>query len=309
MKVAFFTEAGSKRGMGHLIRCQTIATELKRNDVEVDFFLDSDIDYRYIFDNLQYFEWSNFILQKTYDVIFIDSYEANLLIYKLISKSTKIPIYIDDYERLPYPKGIIINFAPNAKEIFFKNKNNSCLLGIDYIPIREIFFKHQKNKKDKKIFIMLGGSDTANLSQDILESLKEIDIKKVIVINNESTKNTLKKYQNIEILFKPNDEELIYQMSSSSYAISTASMTLYELAFLKIPTIIIAVSKNQLLGVSQMINNNLAAAYIDITKDNWKISINREIKRVIKSRIELNQKIDGLGTKRIYDYIIKRLEK
>ena len=62
-----------------------------------------------------------------------------------------------------------------------------------------------------------------------------IDIKKVIVANNETTNNKLCMYNNVKVLFQPNDDELIKEMATSSYAISTASMSLYELSFLQIP--------------------------------------------------------------------------
>ncbi|MFV7790728.1 hypothetical protein ACNSOP_03125 [Aliarcobacter lanthieri] len=307
MKVAFFTEAGTKRGMGHLIRCQTFASKFQ----QVDFFLDTNVDYSYKFNNLKYFNWNNLTLQDFYDIIFIDSYEATKSVYDLLVTQAKITVYIDDYERLSYPQGIIINFAPNAEKLFFKKRNifNDYLLGLEYIPIRNIFIKYQKNIKENKIFIMLGGGDTANLSEKVIYSLKDINLKKVIVVNSEKTKIELQKYKDTEVLFKPSDEELIKQMSSSSFAISTASMTLYELSFLKIPTIIIAVSQNQLIGVNQMIDNNLACSYIDIKKSYWEISLKIEIEKLIKNKIEVKQKIDGLGTKRIYEYIIKRLER
>ena len=57
MKIAFFTEAGSEKGMGHLIRCKTIANEFEQNNIEINFFLDSDIKYDYKFKNLTYFKW------------------------------------------------------------------------------------------------------------------------------------------------------------------------------------------------------------------------------------------------------------
>ena len=82
MKIAFFTEAGSKRGMGHLIRCQTIANQFEQNNIEINFFLDSDINYDYKFKNLTYFKWEELNINIHYDVIFIDSYEATEDIYE-----------------------------------------------------------------------------------------------------------------------------------------------------------------------------------------------------------------------------------
>ena len=244
-------------------------------------------------------------------MIFIDSYEATEDIYNTLQKKTNLVIYIDDFERIDYPKGIIINFAPDSKELFFKNrnKNSEYLLGLDYIPIRKEFLKYKNLKKEKKLFIMLGGSDTANLSLNIIEALKDIDIKKVIVSNNEITSNKLSKYDNVKVLFQSNDDELIKEMATSSYAISTASMSLYELSFLQIPTIIIAVSQNQITGVSQMLKNKLAISYIDIMLLNWEKNISFQLKNLMEYKQIVDNQIDGLGVKRIYEYIIKRLER
>ena len=311
MKIAFFTEAGSKRGMGHLIRCQTIANEFEQNNIEINFFLDSDINYDYKFKNLTYFKWEELNINIHYDVIFIDSYEATEDIYNNLQKKTNLVIYIDDFERIDYPKGIIINFAPDSKELFFKNRNKDSeyLLGLDYIPIRKEFLKYKNLKKEKKLFIMLGGSDTANLSLNIIEALKDIDIKKVIVSNNEITSNKLSKYDNVKVLFQSNDDELIKEMATSSYAISTASMSLYELSFLQIPTIIIAVSQNQITGVSQMLKNKLAISYVDTMRLNWEKNISFQLKNLMEYKQIVDNQIDGLGVKRIYEYIIKRLER
>ncbi len=311
MKIAFFTEAGSEKGMGHLIRCQTIANQFEQNNIEINFFLDSDINYDYKFKNLTYFKWEELNVNIHYDVIFIDSYEATEAIYNNLQKKTNLGIYIDDYERIDYPKGIIINFAPDSKELFFKNRNKDSeyLLGLDYIPIRKEFLKYKNLKKEKKLFIMLGGSDTANLSLNIIEALKDIDIKKVIVSNNEITSNKLSKYDNVKVLFQSNDDELIKEMATSSYAISTASMSLYEFSFLQIPTIIITVSQNQITGVSQMLKNKLAISYVDTMRLNWEKNISFQLKNLMEYKQIVDNQIDGLGVKRIYEYIIKRLER
>lgn len=311
MKIAFFTEAGSKRGMGHLIRCQTIANEFEQNNIEINFFLDSDINYNYKFNNLSYFKWDDLNINVYYDAIFIDSYEATEEMYNNLQTKTNLVIYIDDYERINYPKGTIVNFAPDSKELFFKNRNKDSeyLLGLDYIPIRKEFLKYKNLKKEKKVFIMLGGNDTANLSLDIIEALQDIDIKKVIVSNDEMTSSKLSKYDNVKVLFKPKDEVLIKEMATSYYAISTASMSLYELSFLQIPTIIIAISENQINGVSQMLKNNLAMSYIDTTQLNWDKNISNQLKLLIKDNKILDKQIDGLGTKRLYKSIIQRIIK
>jgi len=308
LKVAFYTEAGSQRGMGHLIRCYSMYEEFKRYGVNGSFFLDSDIDFSYKFSDLHPFIWDEFHIDDSYDIIVIDSYEASINIYNTIAKSARVPVFIDDYGRLEYPKGVIINFAPDAQELFFRDKNpkNSYLLGVDYIPIRrEILTVHPT--KQPQIFIMLGGNDIFNVSQTILEALQDIDLKKVIVVNNKETAEALRSYENVHVLHKPSDEELIFEMAQSSLAISTASMTVYELAYFKIPTIICALSENQKIGSMQLLNHHLASSLIDITDAHWTTDLHQYV--ISLNSANIHPTIDDKGRERIVEFIIGMVKK
>ncbi|WP_129089023.1 hypothetical protein [Arcobacter sp. CECT 8989] len=310
LKIAFFTEAGSKRGMGHLVRCYTLFQKLKKNNTRVRFFLDSDINFDYKFKNLEYFVWDNFILTEDYDVIIIDSYEAPLKIYEEATKKSKLAVYIDDFSRINYPKGLIINFLPESKKQLANQKNKDehvYLLGLDYVLIREEFLSC-KIKKDKQIFVMLGGADTANLSYEILDALEDINIKKVIVLNNKGMIEKIQLFKNVKVLYKPSDKELIENMAKSFISISTASMTLYELSFLKVSSIVIAVSQNQIIGAKQFISNKIANNYIDIENINWKEKLKKAVSILEDISLENKSIIDGKGTIRIIEKILELVE-
>lgn len=305
LKAAFFTEAGTKRGMGHLIRCYCIYETFKQNNIKSSFFLDSDMNYNYKFNDIKYFKWNELNFENNYDIVFIDSYEAPKKLYDSLSKKVKLLISIDDYGRLKYPKGIIINFAPDSDKLFFQNKKNtsSYLLGLDYIPIRKEFLQ-TKVQKQQQIFIMLGGNDIANLSEEILSSLNNLNILKIVVTNSQQKIKKLSSFNNIKILYKPNDNELIKAMASSSLAISTASMTLYELSYLNIPSIIVAINYNQKIGAFQSIKYNLAVKLLDIEQNNWKEELYNYIEQnKFRDKINTTPVIDGKGVKRIFDKI------
>ncbi len=309
LKIAFFTEAGSKRGMGHLIRSYTIYEEFKyHNKIEADFFLDSDISFDYKFDDLKYFSWDKFFLDKKYDVIFMDSYEADYKIYENISKNSKVAVYIDDYKRLDYPKGIIINFLPDASNVFYKDKKSihTHLLGLDFLPIRKDFFSNSV-KKENQVFIMLGGSDIKGLSFDIIKAIESIDIKKILVLNQKKDIEKFKKFKNLEILYKPEDSLLIENMKKSKIAICTASMTCYELSFLKIPTILFVTSKNQEIGVSQLLNYKVSQDFIDIQSKDWHKHLNKTLNSLIRENKQIKSCIDGLGCQRIFKLILRKV--
>jgi UDP-2,4-diacetamido-2,4,6-trideoxy-beta-L-altropyranose hydrolase len=304
LKIAFYTEAGTQRGMGHLIRCYSLYEEFKRYGIIGSFFLDSDIDFSYKFSDLHPFIWDDFRIDDTYDIVVIDSYEASIDIYNTIAKAVRVPVFIDDYGRLEYPKGVIINIAPDAEELFFatKNSNNSYLLGIDYIPLRRDIFLITP-KKEEQLFIMLGGSDPYNLSLKIIEVIQDIPVKKMIVSNDARVVEILSSYPNVTVLYKPSDEELISQMSKSSMAISTASMTLYELAYFKIPTIIFALSENQKIGSKQLLKYHLASNLINIEDPYWTHDLKTNL--VTLNTTDVKATIDGRGTQRIVEFITK----
>ncbi len=310
LSVAFYTEAGNKRGLGHLIRSYSIYEKFKNSSIKASFFVDSDIDFSYKFNDITCFKWADFRIVGKYDIIFIDSYEADILIYEKVSNSCKLAVFIDDYCRLDYPKGVILNFAPDAQEQFFKLKEtkHTHLLGLNYIPIRKQFLNTIPSKQ-KQIFIMLGGSDTANLASTIINLLEDINIKKIIVVNNKQLVESLNKYKNIKALYQPTDKELAENMSNSSLAISTASMGVYELAYFKVPTIIIAVTKNQEEGAQQLINHHLAIAYISIKNKHWKNNMMKEVSTLYLQNYLTIKSIDGQGTQRIFDRIKQLADK
>lgn len=307
LRIAFFTEAGTSRGMGHLVRSYSISKQFKKLGLNTSFFLDSDIPFDDKFDNIIYFKWQDLNINSPYDIIFIDSYEASIEIYNTISKACRTAVYIDDFKRLDYPKGVILNFSPEANNSFYKKKDdkNKYLLGLNYIPIRDEFLILKTDKKEQ-IFIMLGGSDVANLSVELAELLDYVNVKKVIVSNNKITAEQLRQYNNIDVLYNPSDSDLIQAMANSSMAISTASMTTYELAYLKIPTLIIAVSENQEIGMPELIKHNIACDFVSIKNKTWTNDLKNKVKHTLcKKNHEINSHIDGHGLKNIANEILE----
>lgn len=310
VRIAFFTEAGASRGMGHLVRSFAIRETFQSLGVETQFFLDSDVRFDDRFDDIDYFKWKDFkIEQGKYDIVFIDSYEVSLDLYMKISGACKVAVYIDDFKRLDYPKGVIVNFAPESGKKFYQSKQtgNHYLLGLRYLPIRRDFL-NVKTSKSEQILIMLGGVDVGNLSVEIVDSLKTCPLKKIVVSNDEAVSQVLEKYEGVTVLYKPSDAQLAQSMSSSAMAISTASMGAYELGYFKVPTILIAVAKNQEDGVSQFIDHNISSDFVSIRGDSWKEEIAIKVGDILSGgQHHLDNAIDGNGAHHIADEVLALL--
>ena len=312
LKIAFFTEAGTKRGMGHLVRSRSIYEAFEQKGIQALFFLDSDQDYSYKYPDIHYFSWKTFSLKERFDIVFIDSYEASIDIYNQVSEFATIGVYLDDFARLEYPKGVIINFAPDAKQLFYPHPKaiHRYLLGLNYLPLRKAIANTKPPSKKKQLFIMLGGMDVADLSVKIVQLLHSLQIPIVVVANKIQQVSMLQNFFNVKVLFQPKDSELINEMAQSTLAIVTASMSVYELAYLQTPSIILSVAKNQTLGVKQFLNHKLACSFVDINSTGW----DNMLKKEVESSLLTNTKtkcavIDAKGKERIVKQVLSLCKK
>jgi spore coat polysaccharide biosynthesis predicted glycosyltransferase SpsG len=132
MKVLFLTEGGKDKGFGHITRCIAIAQGFNQfyPAVDVHFIINSDNSVEKLlseFESVEYFDWIN-SREKIYEIItkekivIIDSYYAPYDLLNDISEKAKICVYIDDYNRIEYPEGIIVNGTIGAENIPYNKK-------------------------------------------------------------------------------------------------------------------------------------------------------------------------------------------
>ena len=152
--------------------------------------------------------------------------------------------------------------------------------------------------------MMLGGADTQNLSLQIIEQLQDLKIEKIVVHNNLQTAKKLESFEGVRVLYKPNDNELIKAMKESSLAITTASMSSYELAYLQIPSILIALNKNQQDGITQLLSHNIASDAVSITDENYLEKLKNFI---LRKEFTFTNRIDGKGVERIHKILTSLL--
>jgi len=121
MKIKIFTESGKNIGLGHLSRCVSLYEEIESRNIDVGFYIFGDIEDLVFLKNKNVIsiDWfdkeylSNVISSDDY--VIIDSYIASKKIYEKMFSLSKNILIIDDYERLDYPKVLIVNPSINAE--------------------------------------------------------------------------------------------------------------------------------------------------------------------------------------------------
>ena len=262
MKVKFFTEGGKNIGIGHLTRCLSLCQAfeeqgnkcffvVKGNETIKNFLTEREIKISDWINDLKNFE------REVYDtdIVVIDSYLAGVENYRIVCESGKKSLFIDDYNRIPYPCGVVLNGGVHAKELnYSENKKCQYLLGTEYIPLRKPFWDVEEKsikKHIERILITFGGDDSENMTFKILNILKNENPEvEILVIISSIFKNKeqifLLANDKIKILENLDAEGVRNLMLSADIAISAGGQTTYELARVGIPSILIAVSDNQL---------------------------------------------------------------
>lgn len=257
MNVVILTEGGKDIGLGHVARCSSIYQAFEQFNISPRFIINGDESVKSIFPdiNVNFINWmENLSVISKSDIVIVDSYLANMNVFNEISNNVPLVAYIDDNNRLNYPKGIVINGTLDASTINYQERDSIIyLIGNKFIPLRKDFWDIPKlriNNSIENILITMGGNDLRNLTPKILELLNNnfpnINKKIIIADSFENTHEIEKlKDEHVELIYSPNSCKIINLMSSVDLAISASGQTLYELACIGVPTIAIGIIENQ----------------------------------------------------------------
>jgi UDP-2,4-diacetamido-2,4,6-trideoxy-beta-L-altropyranose hydrolase len=330
-KLVILTEGGKKFGFGHITRCLSIVEYFVQHNVLIKFFVDGDDTISSILSDYSFTlkDWLNdesflkSINKSTF--ILVDSLRVTDNKIQDIQKLDANIIYIDDEKRNNFlDKGFVLDWTilSDKKNYFLPKKNGvTYLLGSKYAPLRRAFKIQEKvlvSKKIQNILISFGGSDIRNLTPRVLASLNKNypHIKKSIVIGAgfENVDNIkLHQDKNTKLIFNADAQKMVSLMKTNDIAISSGGQTLYELAYVGLPTIAILLVDN----AREDTEGWAEAGFIDYIgsfddKDLMKkltTSVdflnNKEIRQ--KMQLNANKFIDSNGGKLIVDTIMKSL--
>jgi UDP-2,4-diacetamido-2,4,6-trideoxy-beta-L-altropyranose hydrolase len=282
MNICFRVDSSNQIGLGHLMRCLTLADELKKNHDIVFICRDlkgnliSTIRYPVIVlpkginfhsddlylnllgatqeeDAKQTIE----VIPKNIDIMIVDNYALNEIWHKKLRQYAKKILVIDDLADRKFDCDLLLNQNLGSKLYDYKNKvPKSCilLLGCDYALLRPEFKKLRKKAIDKRkdvkeirnILVSMGGSDLNNITYDILGQLDD-KFKIVVVLGAFSPHNRMiKDYaidKNIEVIIAA--DNMAQLMLEADLAIGASGSTNWERLCLGLPSLIFTVAKNQ----------------------------------------------------------------
>lgn len=330
MKITILTEGGEEIGFGHVTRCLSLSQSFEARGHCPRFIVAGDASVPGILKNnhFEIFDWrkeEELLTQAITgaDAALVDSYLADVNIYKKISAAVKVPIFLDDTRRLDYPSGLVVNWSISAADLGYPvNDDVIYLLGPGYVSLRNAFRevpKKEINKTVTDVMVTCGGDDSKNLTPGVLRFLTRAypGLRKHIVVGG-AFKNRAEieaaADSNTRLIFSPDDEGMKKIMMESDIAIASGGQTLYELARVGVPAVVIAVADNQRNNVAGWENSGFIenAGFwqdehlMDVVADRFKKLSGFESRR--RAAVAGHHIVPGSGADQIIDCIENKLK-
>lgn len=288
-------------GMGHIYHCLTLAYHLTGHDII--FVLNKNHE-----EGIKKIQESFF----KYEVI-----ENNESFYKLLSE-IKPDIIVNDcldtekeyIEKLKtlVPRVVTIEDMGNgAKEadicinaLYENQVGENILSGHKYVGLREEFIvanEHKPTEKVNNILVLFGGTDPSNLTQKIYNialNMGQKDLKFTFItgIGYDSQKNNIVTNDSKNIFVYNNIKNISSFMEQSDIAITSQGRTVYELASIGVPSIVLAQNERELKHEFACENNGFINLGLgkNVSEEQIKIKLNELIQN-FEQRKEMNRKM------------------
>lgn len=327
MNVYFRVDASIEIGTGHVMRCLTLADELRKRGANISFIsrnYDGNINHLVeskgykvytLENNFSYTSFSSWdqdaketisIIKnekETVHLIVIDHYSIEKKWEVKIRPHVKKIMVIDDLANREHDCDILLdqNWYPDM-EIRYQNLvSDDCLqlLGPSYALLREEFSLIRENLRSRKgsvnrILVFFGGSDPTNETLKALHALKMVHLHNivvdVIVGNSNQNKQDIKAICSMypNIYYYEQVENMAEMMGRSDLSIGAGGSATWERCFLGLPTLIIAVAENQ-VRIGKAVNDKKMGIYLGRSKDVTVQTIKEDLEKLIEDREKLKE--------------------
>jgi UDP-4-amino-4,6-dideoxy-N-acetyl-beta-L-altrosamine N-acetyltransferase len=252
MSVLFLTEGGKGYGLGHISRTKSIAEALEEEWVESVFICDIPEDMVLGDSSVRRFAWfkdeerlkSEIAAIDNIEAIVVDSYNASLKTLRRLSDFPSPILFIDDYYRVEYPKGIIVN-PTNLKypEIFGRR----VFSGPEYLPLRSAFWDAAplSLSERKYTLVTLGGVKDYEVFLPLINTVRESVEGEIIALT--ASGSSLPEPNGVKYV-DPNLDmhDMRAYLQSARIVICGGGVTLAEAARLGTPAVTVALAQNQM---------------------------------------------------------------
>jgi spore coat polysaccharide biosynthesis predicted glycosyltransferase SpsG len=335
------TDEGKKKGMGHIARCLNLANEFSNHSKTETIFIMSNYpkgvnnvrDAGFIVKTLpinisitEELEIIDSYLQKSNpDAIICDMLDTEEQYISCLRRTGAVVINVDDNgpgRRLA--DVLVYVLVKEPKDIKSASSTQLSFIGPSYIALKEDFEIVAKKRKEirekcETILVTFGGSDPKGLSIKAIKALEKMDqdFRTTIVIGPAFTRinefEKVLKSAKKEYLIKSNVSNMVDLMYNADIAITSGGVTVYELAAVGTPGIVLCQNEHEDTNVFERYGTVIKLGLGEVVSENEIVNALQQLIKNVNLRQTMSKKgeklVDGKGTKRIVDRILTLINK
>ncbi|MEK7729157.1 MAG: UDP-2,4-diacetamido-2,4,6-trideoxy-beta-L-altropyranose hydrolase [candidate division KSB1 bacterium] len=275
------TDGSSEIGVGHLYRCLALAEALRGRGFEILFavavtppplvaLLQQHGHAVHTLNASLHLDQLEALARRHHArAIGVDTYAADEIFFKQLAARRMRVFCIDDFAGFPLAAELVINHNIYAPDLSYQvSPRAHLLLGPRYALLRAQFRatrqRHAPHSTRANVIVLLGGSDPHNLTLKITRSLLENLPQEILLhaVVGPAASGLLELQQlartHARLRVHNQPRNLPEIMSAATLAISGAGITVYELACLGVPALLLVIAENQRQNAEAFAHHGLA---------------------------------------------------
>ena len=253
----------------------------------------------------------------------VDGYRFGPEYHREVKGKNLLSLAIDDDGRFQeYCADVVLNQNASASEAMYPKRTSytRLLLGSYFTLLRPEFVAAQREHKHplvgKNILVTMGGSDPENVTLEVMEALAEIPVDErqlcVVVGSGNPHIAGLREAANRlgdNVVVEENPPNMARLMAWADLAVSAAGSTCWELAYMGVPAVVMAISRDH-VGIAQAVAERRIGCNLgwhsEVSKDSIREAVctllTDSIRR--KAMSEAGQGlVDGRGASRVVEFM------
>lgn len=343
MNLIIRTDASAIIGLGHAMRCLALAQAIQDERKEAIFVLATrapNLESRLKAEGMQVVhleakagsvqdarETSALARSLSCQWLVLDGYHFQGEYQRMIKDTGLSLLFIDDYSHAEhYYADLVFNQNVYAHEKLYQNRESytKLLLGTRYALLRREFLQRPRwireiPSRAKRILVTLGGADPDNVTLKIIQALQEVEVAglEAIVVLGGSNRH----YQELLAVLEKSEASVELRrnvinmpelMAWADVAVTAGGTTVWELAFMGVPSLVLILAENQrltaeTLGGMEVVINLGWHTYVTVDKIRDEVTL---LCSCYEKRSEMSQKagvlVDGKGSSRVLDNLEPR---
>jgi len=319
MRAVFLTVADPDIGLGHLYRCDALATALAERGADVLLVVDCRAGHEWLASRAPENPWTigrwtddpetTLAVMANADRVIVDAYDVEERVRKTISETLPDPVYFDDFGSNIPKRGIVINGSPGSHLIDYpESPGLVLLLGPQYQVLRKPFWQSTNRTirgQVEAVGVILGGTDHRGLIDQVLPAVRN-SVRSEATVYAIGVEPDAIRQAGVKATRRLTAQQMKELFDRLDLLVTAAGQTVAEAVSCELPTVMIQTAENQTYNVDGWLQQRSAVLAEKVEGIGKAVSLLDSATRRRELIATINTEMLRKATRRLASYLIPK---